>query len=84
MFALQTAITTSTCIADYLSWSDYSNTQKMELGKLYVPYLALCKSIPASTFDHISLSFRNTPPPFRNTHAVGPELIGASSGLYGD
>lgn len=43
IFAVQTAITTSTCIADYLSWSSFSNAQKLELGKLYVPYLALCK-----------------------------------------
>ncbi|RMY70926.1 hypothetical protein D0863_05476 [Hortaea werneckii] len=43
VFAVQTALTTSTCIADYLSWSEYSNAEKIELGKLYVPYLALCK-----------------------------------------
>lgn len=42
--ATQTAITTATCIADYLSWPGYTNAQKIELGKLYVPYLALCKS----------------------------------------
>ncbi|KAK3066545.1 hypothetical protein LTR53_017062 [Teratosphaeriaceae sp. CCFEE 6253] len=41
VFATQTAITTSTCIADYLSWSGYSSAEKLELGKLYVPYLAL-------------------------------------------
>ncbi|RMY70214.1 hypothetical protein D0863_05949 [Hortaea werneckii] len=41
VFAVQTALTTSTCIADYLSWSGYSNAEKIELGKLYVPYLAL-------------------------------------------
>lgn len=43
VYAVQTAITTATCIADYLSWSDFQNSQKIELGKLYVPYLALCK-----------------------------------------
>lgn len=46
VFAVQTALTTSTCIADYLSWSDYTNAEKIELGKLYVPYLALCKLSP--------------------------------------
>ena len=45
IYAVQTAITTSTCIADYLSWSGFSNAQKIELGKLYVPYLAVCKSL---------------------------------------
>ena len=43
IYAMQTAITTSTCIADYMSWSNFSNSQKIELGKLSVPYLALCK-----------------------------------------
>lgn len=43
VFATQTAITTSTCIADYMSWTGFSSEQKLELGKLYVPYLALCK-----------------------------------------
>ncbi|KAK5690062.1 hypothetical protein LTR97_012547 [Elasticomyces elasticus] len=41
VFATVTAITTSTCIADYMSWSSFTSTQKVELGKLYVPYLAL-------------------------------------------
>ena len=43
IYAVQTAVTTATCIADYLSWSGFSNTEKIELGKLYVPYLALCE-----------------------------------------
>lgn len=43
VYAVQTAVTTLTCIADYLSWTGFSNAQKIELGKLYVPYLALCK-----------------------------------------
>lgn len=49
VYAVQTAVTTLTCIADYLSWTGFSNAQKIELGKLYVPYLALCKS-----WSHIS------------------------------
>lgn len=44
MYAVQTAVTTATCISDYLSWSGFSNAEKVELGKLYVPYLALCES----------------------------------------
>jgi hypothetical protein len=28
-----------------MSWSEFSNAQKMELGKLYVPYLALGKPL---------------------------------------
>ncbi|KAH9824503.1 putative membrane protein [Teratosphaeria destructans] len=41
VYAVQTAITTSTCISDYLGWDDFSNAEKIELGKLYVPYLAV-------------------------------------------
>ncbi|KAI5366394.1 Putative sigma intracellular receptor 2, EXPERA domain-containing protein [Septoria linicola] len=41
VYAIQTAVTTATCIADYLSWSGHSTAEKIELGKLYVPYLAL-------------------------------------------
>ncbi|KAK5200694.1 hypothetical protein LTR16_005222 [Cryomyces antarcticus] len=41
IYAVQTAVTTLTCIADYLSWSSFSNAEKVELSKLYVPYLAL-------------------------------------------
>ena len=48
IYAVQTAITTATCIADYLSWSDYLNSQKIELGKLYVPYLDLCTLLHSS------------------------------------
>jgi EXPERA (EXPanded EBP superfamily) len=43
LFAAETAITTMTCISDYLSWSSFSNEQKLQLGYLYVPYLVLCK-----------------------------------------
>lgn len=43
---MQTAVTTATCIADYLSWSGFSNAEKIELGKLYVPYLMVCKLSP--------------------------------------
>lgn len=42
IFAVETAITTLTCIADYLSYPGYSDQEKLNLGQLYVPYLALC------------------------------------------
>lgn len=49
VYAVQTAVTTATCIADYLSWTGFSNAQKIELGKLYVPYLAVCRSLTKSS-----------------------------------
>jgi hypothetical protein len=43
-----------TCIADYLSWSDYSGNEKFELGKLYVPYLALAVFMGLDMFYRLS------------------------------
>ena len=49
VYAIQTAVTTMTCIAEYLSWQGYSLEQKWALGQLYVPYLVLCESHPSFT-----------------------------------
>ncbi len=43
VYAVQTAVTTMTCIADYLSWEGVSMAEKAALGWLYVPYLAVCE-----------------------------------------
>jgi hypothetical protein len=51
IFALETAITTATCIADFMTWSEFSNAEKVELGKLYGPYMLLC--------EFLSLTYRN-------------------------
>ncbi|CAK4033392.1 integral membrane [Lecanosticta acicola] len=60
VYAVQTAITTATCIADYLSWEGYSNAEKVELGKLYVPYLALSVFMGVDMYTrlHFTLSRR--------------------------
>lgn len=42
IYATQTAVSTSACIADSLTWS-ISASQKFSLSQLYVPYLLLCK-----------------------------------------
>lgn len=39
-YAMQTAVTTATCIADFLSWEDLSGKEKMELGKLLVLFFS--------------------------------------------
>ena len=54
VFALEAGLTTLTCIADYLSWSGYSNNEKIELGKLYVPYLALAVFMGLDMFYRLS------------------------------
>lgn len=38
---MQTAVTTATCIADFLSWEDLSGKEKVELGKLLVFFFFL-------------------------------------------
>ncbi|KAK5111499.1 hypothetical protein LTR85_011847 [Meristemomyces frigidus] len=61
VFAVQTAVTTSTCIADYLSWSSFSNAQKLELGKLYVPYLALSVFMGVDMYARLVSSLSRRP-----------------------
>ena len=43
IYSVQTAVTTLTCIVDYLSWNVDAKV-KLDLGALYGPYLLLCKS----------------------------------------
>jgi hypothetical protein len=43
VFGLECSITTAVCVIDFMNWSDFSHADKIELGKLYGPYLALCK-----------------------------------------
>ncbi|KAF2484965.1 transmembrane protein 6/97 [Neohortaea acidophila] len=61
VYAVQTAVTTLTCIADYLSWTGFSNAQKIELGKLYVPYLALSVWMGVDMYSRLDKALsRNT------------------------
>ena len=46
IYSVQTAMTTLTCIVDFLSWSVETKV-KMDLGGLYGPYLALGKCLSA-------------------------------------
>ncbi|KAG8631432.1 hypothetical protein KVT40_000572 [Elsinoe batatas] len=41
IYALETGITTITCIADYMSWTVISRAEVNQLHTLYVPYLAI-------------------------------------------
>lgn len=42
IYAVQTAMTTLTCIVDYMSWTVDAKV-KMDLGALYGPYLLVCE-----------------------------------------
>lgn len=53
IFALETAITTLTCLAEMLSWTTHSAEQKIQLCYLYVPYLALGKLLVWKVVYHI-------------------------------
>lgn len=43
IFAIQTFLTTFTCLLDMWSWSDRSHEEKVNLSWLYFPYLAFGK-----------------------------------------
>lgn len=44
VFAVQTGVTTLTCVADMMSWAAVTRGEKWALGALYGPYLALGES----------------------------------------
>ncbi len=56
IFALETAVTTLTCVVEMGSWDGYTAEQMNGLYALYLPYLALGKSVPLSLSPSISLS----------------------------
>jgi len=60
IFALETAVTTLTCISDYLSWSSFSNDQKVQLAYLYVPYLALSVFMGVDMFGRLDAVISKT------------------------
>lgn len=41
IYAVQTGVTTLTCLADMMSWTAVTDAEKVQLCGLYVPYLAL-------------------------------------------
>jgi hypothetical protein len=43
MWAVQTAVTTMTCVSDFLDWENFSSDQKRGLLQYYGPYVALGK-----------------------------------------
>lgn len=53
LFAVQTGLTTLTCIADYLSWDNISQDAKVTLGALYVPYLVLAVFMGVDMFGRL-------------------------------
>jgi hypothetical protein len=43
VYAVQTGITTATCISEALSWRGLTSAEKGSLMGLYVPYLGVCE-----------------------------------------
>ncbi|KAF2431560.1 hypothetical protein EJ08DRAFT_696353 [Tothia fuscella] len=58
VYAVQTALTTATCVADYLAWEGVSAEVKMGLGGLYVPYLAVSVFMGVDMFGRLSNRLR--------------------------
>lgn len=45
VYAVQTGVTTATCIAEALGWGMLTSAERGSLMGLYVPYLGVCKYI---------------------------------------
>jgi hypothetical protein len=43
VYAVQTGITTGTCISEALTWTGLTGAERQALMGLYVPYLGVCK-----------------------------------------
>jgi hypothetical protein len=41
IFAVEVAVSTGACLAEVISWPNVSKDEKLQLGTLYGPYLAL-------------------------------------------
>ncbi|KAF1813317.1 hypothetical protein P152DRAFT_415194 [Eremomyces bilateralis CBS 781.70] len=53
IYGCQTAVTTLTCISEYLSWPGYTSQEKLNLGYLYVPYLVLSVFMTVDMFRRL-------------------------------
>jgi hypothetical protein len=53
IFALQVAITTSTCIADIFDWPGFTSAQRNDIFGLYGPYLILALLMGVDAFVRV-------------------------------
>lgn len=56
VFALETAVTTLTCVVDTADWAAYSASQRQGIYSLYLPYLILGES--SSSLRSVPLAFQ--------------------------
>ena len=50
VWAVQTGVTTLTCVVEAISWEDMSSDEKMALSQLYGPYLVLAAGMGLDMF----------------------------------
>jgi hypothetical protein len=55
LFALETAVTTLTCVVEMSSWPGYTAAQRADLYALYVPYLVVGEFVSTSNSYGISI-----------------------------
>ncbi|KEF59667.1 uncharacterized protein A1O9_04513 [Exophiala aquamarina CBS 119918] len=53
VFALETAVTTLTCVVDTAEWAAYSRKQRNDIYSLYVPYLVLAGVMGVDAFFRV-------------------------------
>jgi len=63
VYALQTLVTTATCIADYATWTTISFNAKLNLTSLYGPYLALALFMSIDMISRINAVLGEGPAP---------------------
>lgn len=50
VWAIQTFVTTFTCVVEVWSWADRTTDQKMNISLLYVPYMIFGELIPLYSY----------------------------------
>jgi hypothetical protein len=54
IFTVEVAVSTGACIADAISWTNVSMDEKLQLGTLYIPYLAFASLMGFDMYKRLS------------------------------
>ncbi|KAJ4615698.1 hypothetical protein HRR88_007640 [Exophiala dermatitidis] len=81
LFALETAITTLTCVVDVAAWEGYTAIQRKDLYGLYVPYLVIACIMGIDAFFRVKRQITIMQPADTNAR-TGPGVSG--SGLVAE
>ncbi|KAK5052651.1 hypothetical protein LTR84_002516 [Exophiala bonariae] len=60
IFALETAVTTLTCLVDTADWAGYSASQRQGIYSLYLPYLILAVGMGLDAYFRVKAQILRT------------------------